>query len=128
MILLNFTLPPDKRTHLIHVLCYGIILSPKAVKDLDSFLYPFCQDSQISKPETPYFPKPPHPYLSLFFAILRDFSQFFAIPCYKAHEPHEPSRLTLFNHFVLLMSLLFSLSSLSDVCRDNETEDDDIGD
>ena len=26
-----------------------------------------CQDSQISKPETPYFPKPPRPYPSLSF-------------------------------------------------------------
>src|SRR6201992_3759523 len=113
MILLNFTLPPDKRTHLIHVLCYGIILSPKAVKDLDSFLYPFCQESQISKPETPYFPKPPHPYLSLFFAILCDLSRFFAIPRYEDHEPHKHSRPTLFNHFVLLTSFLLSLSRLS---------------
>src|SRR6201987_2735269 len=80
-----------------------------------------CQDSQILKPETPYFPKPPRPYLSLFFAILRELSRFFAIlrelsrffailrelsrffaiPRYEDHEPHEPSRPTLFIHFVL---------------------------
>ena len=87
-----------------------------------------CQDSQISKPETPYFPKPPHPYPSLLFAILHDLSRFFAIPRYKDHEPHEPSRPTLFNHFVLLMSFLLSFSSLSDVRGDNETVDDDIWD
>ena len=40
VILINFSLPPDIRTHLIHVLCYGVIPSPKAVKDMDSFLYP----------------------------------------------------------------------------------------
>src|SRR6201992_851022 len=72
-----------------------------------------CQDSQISKPETPYFPKPPRPYLSLFFAILRDLSRFFAIPRYKDHESHEPSRPTLFIHFVLLTSFLLSPSRLS---------------
>ena len=40
VILINFSLPPDIRTHLIHLLCYGVIPSPKAVKDIDSFLYP----------------------------------------------------------------------------------------
>ena len=40
VILMNFNLPPDIRTHLVHVLCYGVIPSPKAVKDMDSFLYP----------------------------------------------------------------------------------------
>src|ERR1700755_1258459 len=50
-----------------------------------------CQDSQISKPETPYFPKPPRPYPSLFFAILHDLSQFFAVPRYEDHKPHKPS-------------------------------------
>ena len=50
VILLNFNLPPDIRTHLIHVLCYGIIPSPKAVKDLDSFLYPLhCELETLAK-------------------------------------------------------------------------------
>jgi len=40
VILINFSLPPDIRTHLAHLLCYGVIPSPKAVKDMDSFLYP----------------------------------------------------------------------------------------
>ena len=40
VILINFSLPPDIQTHLIHLLCYGVIPSPKAVKDIDSFLYP----------------------------------------------------------------------------------------
>ena len=33
-------LTPNIQTHLIHLLCYGVIPSPKAVKDMDSFLYP----------------------------------------------------------------------------------------
>ena len=40
VILINFSLPPDIRTHLVHLLCYGVIPSPKAVKDVDSFLHP----------------------------------------------------------------------------------------
>jgi hypothetical protein len=44
VILLNFSLPPDIRTHLIHVLCYGVIPSPKAVKDMDSFLHPLYRE------------------------------------------------------------------------------------
>lgn len=40
IILINFSLPPDIRTHLIHLLCYGVIPSPKAVRDIDSFFYP----------------------------------------------------------------------------------------
>src|SRR6201995_2499281 len=84
-----------------------------------------CQDSQISKPETPYFPKPPHPYLSLFFAILCDLSRFFAILRYEDHESHEPSRPTLFIHFVLLTSFSLSLSRLPGECEDDKTVDDD---
>jgi len=44
VILINFSLPPDIRTHLIHLLCYGVIPSPKAVKDMDSFLYPLYRE------------------------------------------------------------------------------------
>ena len=40
VILINFSLPPDIRTHLIHLLCYAVIPSPKTVRDMDSFLYP----------------------------------------------------------------------------------------
>ena len=83
-----------------------------------------CQDSQILSPETPYFPKPPCAYPSLFFAILCDLSRFFAIPRY---ENHKPSRPTLFIHFVLLTSFLFSLSRLSGKCEDDKTVDDIIG-
>ena len=44
VILINFSLPPDIWTHLIHVLCYGVIPLPKAVKDMDSFLHPlYCE-------------------------------------------------------------------------------------
>src|ERR1700753_151971 len=86
-----------------------------------------CQDSQISKPEAPYFSKPPRPYPSLFFAILRDLSRFFAIPRYEDHEPYEHSRPTLFNHFVLLTSSLLSLSRLSGKRGDNKTTDGIIG-
>jgi hypothetical protein len=44
VILLNFNLPPDIRTHLVHVLCYGVIPTPKAVRDMDSFLYPLYRE------------------------------------------------------------------------------------
>ena len=44
VILINFSLPPDIRTHLVHLLCYGVIPSPKAVKDMDSFLYPLYRE------------------------------------------------------------------------------------
>jgi len=44
IILINFNLPPDIRTHLVHILCYGVIPAPRAVKDTDSFLYPlYCE-------------------------------------------------------------------------------------
>ena len=44
VILINYSLPPDIRTHLLHVLCYGVIPSPKAVKDMDSFLHPLYRE------------------------------------------------------------------------------------
>ena len=44
IILINFSLPPDVRTHLVHMLCYGVVPSPKAVKDMDSFLHPLYQE------------------------------------------------------------------------------------
>lgn len=44
VILINYNLPPDIRTHLVHLLCYGVIPSPKAVKDIDSFLYPLYRE------------------------------------------------------------------------------------
>jgi hypothetical protein len=44
VILINFNLPPDIRTHLVHLLCYAVIPSPKAVKDLDSFLHPLYRE------------------------------------------------------------------------------------
>src|ERR1700753_4372776 len=75
----------------------------------------------------PIFPNllvPIHPYPSLLFAILRDLSRLFAIPHYKNHEPSRP---TLFIHFVLLTSFLLSLSRLSGECKDDKTVDDDIG-
>ena len=40
VILFNYNLPPDLRTHLDHILCYGVIPGPKSVKDVDSFLIP----------------------------------------------------------------------------------------
>ena len=42
IILINLNLPPDVRTHLINVLCFGVIPTPAAVKDTDSFLYSLC--------------------------------------------------------------------------------------
>ena len=44
VILINYSLPLDIQTHLIHMLCYGVIPSPKAVKDMDSFLYPLYRE------------------------------------------------------------------------------------
>ena len=40
VILFNFNLPPEIRTHLEHILCFGVIPGPKSVKDVDSFLWP----------------------------------------------------------------------------------------
>jgi len=40
VILFNYNLPPDLRTHLDHIICYGIIPGPKSVKDVNSFLIP----------------------------------------------------------------------------------------
>ena len=40
IILFNYNLPPDLRTHLDNLLCYGVIPGPKSVKDVDSFLIP----------------------------------------------------------------------------------------
>ena len=44
VILINYSLPPNIRTHLLHVLCYGVIPSPKAMKDMDSFLHPLYRE------------------------------------------------------------------------------------
>jgi hypothetical protein len=44
VILFNYNLPPDLRTHLDHILCYGIIPGPKSVKDVDSFLVPLLNE------------------------------------------------------------------------------------
>ena len=50
VILLNLNLPPDVQTHLVHVLCYAIIPSPQAVKDMDSFLFPlYCELEELAK-------------------------------------------------------------------------------
>jgi len=50
VILINYSLPPDIRTHLLHVLCYGVIPSPKAVKDMDSFLHPlYCELEKLTQ-------------------------------------------------------------------------------
>ena len=50
VILINFSLPPDIRTHLLHLLCYGVIPSPMAVKDINSFLYPLhCELEKLAR-------------------------------------------------------------------------------
>ena len=50
VILINFSLPPDIRTHLLHLLCYGVIPSPTAVKDIDLFLYPLhCELKKLAR-------------------------------------------------------------------------------
>jgi hypothetical protein len=50
IILFNYNLPPDLRTHLDHILCYGIIPGPKSVKDVDSFLVPLYDElTQLSE-------------------------------------------------------------------------------
>ena len=50
VILFNYNLPPDLRTHLDHILCYGIIPGPKSVKDADSFLIPLYDElAQLSE-------------------------------------------------------------------------------
>ena len=50
IILFNYNLPPDLRTHLDHILCYGIIPGPKSVKDVDSFLIPLYDElAQLSE-------------------------------------------------------------------------------
>lgn len=50
VILFNYNLPPDIRTHLNHILCYGVIPGPKSVKDVDSFLAPLYDElAQLSE-------------------------------------------------------------------------------
>ena len=50
VILFNYNLPPDLRTHLDHILCYGIIPGPKSVKDVNSFLIPLYDElAQLSE-------------------------------------------------------------------------------
>lgn len=44
IILFNLNLPPDIRFHLEHIICVGVIPGPKAVKDMDSFLYPLVEE------------------------------------------------------------------------------------
>ena len=47
---INFSLPPDVQTHLVHMLYYGVIPSPKAVKAMDLFLYPLhCKPEKAAK-------------------------------------------------------------------------------
>ena len=50
VILFNYNLPPDLRTHLDHIICYGIIPGPKSVKDVNSFLIPLYDElAQLSE-------------------------------------------------------------------------------
>jgi hypothetical protein len=44
LILFNLNLPPDIRFHLENIICVGVIPGPKAVKDIDSFLYPLVEE------------------------------------------------------------------------------------
>lgn len=44
LILVNYNLPPDERVHLSETICVGVIPGPRAVKDLDSFLYPLVDE------------------------------------------------------------------------------------
>lgn len=47
LILFNYNLPPDIRTHLDNIICCGVIPGPKAVKDIDSFLYPLIDELML---------------------------------------------------------------------------------
>jgi hypothetical protein len=50
VILINFSLPPNIHTHLTHLLCYGVIPSPKAIKAMDSFLHPlYCELAKFTR-------------------------------------------------------------------------------
>lgn len=44
LILFNLNLPPAIRFHLEYIICVGVIPGPKAVKDIDSFLYPLVEE------------------------------------------------------------------------------------
>src|ERR1700759_4948151 len=75
-------------------------------------------------PISPNLLVPIFPYSSLSFAASRDSSQFLAMKTTNLTNLQDPPS---FNHFVILMSFLLSLSSSSGERGDNKTEDDDIG-
>ncbi|KDQ49558.1 hypothetical protein JAAARDRAFT_85152, partial [Jaapia argillacea MUCL 33604] len=41
ILLQNYNLPADIRTHLEHLICVGVIPGPRGPKDLESFMAPF---------------------------------------------------------------------------------------
>jgi hypothetical protein len=44
LILINYNLPPDIRTHLHNILCVGVIPGPHSPKDINSFLQPLIDE------------------------------------------------------------------------------------
>lgn len=46
LILVNYNLTPEIRTHLEHILCVGVIPGPRQFKDLNSFLIPLLEELQ----------------------------------------------------------------------------------
>jgi len=95
VILLNFNLPPDVRTHLVHVLCYGVIPSPKAVKDMDSFLYPlYCKLEKLAKGVTTLDLRSKEVFLFRAFLILvfGDMPAIAKVMRMKGHNGYRPCR------------------------------------
>jgi hypothetical protein len=44
LILINYNLPPDQRTHIENIICVGVIPGPKSPKSLTSYLWPLIEE------------------------------------------------------------------------------------
>lgn len=96
VILFNYNLPPDLRTHLDHILCYGVIPGPKSVKDVDSFLIPLYDElarlsegveGALDLTAQEWFVL--HAYLILLFGDIPAISKLLMM---KGHNGHSPCR------------------------------------
>ena len=96
IILFNYNLPPDLRTHLDNILCYGVIPGPKSPKDVDSFLVPLYDelarlpegvDGVLNLSAEEFFVL--HTYLILLFGNMPAISKLLMM---KGHNGHCPCR------------------------------------
>ena len=96
VILFNFNLPPEIRTHLEHILCYGVIPGPKSVKDVDSFLWPLYDELVDLAKGVKTLDLQSHEFFNLHAYLLLAFGDIPAISklmSMKGHNGYSPCQL-----------------------------------